>query len=500
MRDARVRDYLEFRRSAIAEGDRGGLRAVVIERDPQGRADSLAQRLIGNDIEVHRLRSDADGQGATPYGGATAGRAQVRAGAYVVDFAQPQGRLARALLEPDAVLDSAFIAQELESRRTGQSSRFYDITAWSLPYLFRVRAWGVRAPVGPLELVRTTPAPAVPPPETARFAYAFEPGSEPGLRLLAALLRDSVRVRFAQRSFRAGAHRFPHGAFLVPTVSNDARVHDVVRGHAGRIGARVVALGSAMVDEGTDLGSNSVVPVAMPRVAIAGGNGIGGNSFGFAWYALEQRLAYPAAPIALSALATPALEQFNVLIVPSASAAQITRELGEAGRNRLAERERAGNTIITIEGATAWVVQEDARLSRFRARRDTAGQSGEGAPLPMNVPGAIARASVDTLSPLLAGIRDVELAVPVSSDRVFTSPRDVRPGEVVARFAAQPRLRLAGYFWPEMPARLAGSPYVWTERVGRGRVIAFAGDPNFRDMWRGLLPLFGNAVLLGRSF
>ena len=61
-------------------------------------------------------------------------------------------------------------------------------------------------------------------------------------------------------------------------------------------------------------------------------------------------------------------------------------------------------------------------------------------------------------------------------------------------------LRLAGYLWPEAPARLAGTPYLWTERVGRGRVIAFAGDPNYRDLWRGMLPLFANAVFLGGSF
>jgi len=54
--------------------------------------------------------------------------------------------------------------------------------------------------------------------------------------------------------------------------------------------------------------------------------------------------------------------------------------------------------------------------------------------------------------------------------------------------------------WPEVPERLAETPYLWTERVGRGRVIGFAGDPNFRDLWRGLLPLFANAVLLGGSF
>jgi hypothetical protein len=40
----------------------------------------------------------------------------------------------------------------------------------------------------------------------------------------------------------------------------------------------------------------------------------------------------------------------------------------------------------------------------------------------------------------------------------------------------------------------------WPERAGRGRVIGFAGDPNFRDLWPGLLPVFANAVLLGASF
>ena len=79
-------------------------------------------------------------------------------------------------------------------------------------------------------------------------------------------------------------------------------------------------------------------------------------------------------------------------------------------------------------------------------------------------------------------------------------PRDFTYGEAVLRYEAQPRLRIAGYIWPEVPARIAGTPYLWTERVGRGRVIGFAGDPTFRDMFRGLTPLFANAVFLGGSF
>jgi hypothetical protein len=100
----------------------------------------------------------------------------------------------------------------------------------------------------------------------------------------------------------------------------------------------------------------------------------------------------------------------------------------------------------------------------------------------------------------VAGVSDDVIPVLLNSDRIYTAPRDVRPGEVVLRYDAADKLRLSGYIWPEVPARIAGTPVLWTERVGRGRVIAFAGDPNYRDMYRGLLPLFANAIFLGGSF
>ncbi len=152
-RSERVGDFLAFRQSAVADGERGPIRSIVFERDADGRADSLARRLVDNGIVVQRLRGAVDARDATGYGESTAGPPPTRlpAGAYVVDLAQPAGRLARALLEPDAQLDSSFIAEELENRRTAQPERFYDITAWSLPYTFRVRAWWTRTAVGPLE-------------------------------------------------------------------------------------------------------------------------------------------------------------------------------------------------------------------------------------------------------------------------------------------------------------------------------------------------------------
>lgn len=497
-RTRRLTDYIAFRNSAVVEGARGAARGMVFERDATGRADSLAQLLLDNGIQVQQLRAATELRNATPYA-ATSG-SRVAAGAYVVDFAQPQGRLARVMLEPEAQLDSVFIRDELERRETAQGSHFYDVTAWALPYLHRVRAWTVRTLPGPAESVRSPVAQqrasVVP---QATYGYAFEPGSEASIRMLAALLADSIRVSLAQRSFRVGDWSMTRGAFIVRVASNDARVHERVRTHAAATGALVMPLRSAAVDEGTDLGSNSVVPVRLPRIALVGGPGVSGNSFGFTWYTFDQRIKYPVTNVDVGSLLS-ALDEFNVIVIPSAGAA-LNSSLGESGRSRLGEWVRNGGALITLDGATAWLAGENVGIARLRARRDTTrADNRPGAPLPAAVPGAIVRAQLDTLSFLTVGVAETEIPVLVFSDRIYRTPRDVRYGEVVMRYAAEPRLRIAGYLWPEVPPRLAESPYLWTERVGRGRVIAFAGDPNFRAMWRGLLPIFANAALLGPSF
>ena len=501
-RTQRVSDFSAYRQTASTESSNAPLRTVVMERDSQGRADSLASLLLANGIEVGRLRSGAELRGATLYGASQARSVRVDAGAYVVDMAQPMGRLARALLEPDAPLDSTFIKEELERRRTGLSERFYDVTAWSLPFAFRVRSWGMAGAVSGTERVTrgSFGAPAAPPSGDARYGYAFAPGSEASLRLLGALLADSVRVWFAQRPFRTGAHSFPAGLFVVRVAANNSDVHAVVRRHAAAAGVAIVPLASARADEGADLGSGSVFPLRTPRVALLAGAPINGGSFGYTWYAFDQRLGYPVTPLDVSAAAGAALSDFNVLVVPSVGSGALDRALGEAGRTRIAEWVRAGNLLITLDAATEWLATERTGLARIRVRRDTTrADSTAGAPLSASVPGAAVRAFGDTLSPLLAGIRPAEVAV-LAFGRVLTAPNDLAAGEVVLRHAPLATLRLAGYLWPEVPARLAESPYLWTESVGRGRVIGFAGDPNFRDLWRVLLPIFGNAVFIGPSF
>ncbi|MCC7055318.1 MAG: hypothetical protein IT355_18745 [Gemmatimonadaceae bacterium] len=496
-----LRDYAQSRQEAITSHAREAGRGVVFVRDDQGRADSLAMSLRANGIDVGRLGADADLAGATPYGSTTAAvTTRVRAGAYVVDYAQPQGHLAKALLEPDAALDSAFLKFELELRRTGSRNRFYDVTAWSLPMAWRVQAYTVRTIPAGLTPVTDLPRAAAVALPAAQYAYAFEPGSESSIRLLASLLRESIRVWHAPMPFTSGGAKFPHGAFVVRVAQNDATVHARVSALALAAGAQVHAIGSAGVSDGTDLGSNSVVPVRAPRVAVLGGAPVSGTPFGFIWYALDQRLGYPSTFIDASYLAGGDLSRYSVLIVPSVQGGALDRVLGDGGKARLAEWVRSGGVLITTEAATVWAAQPNFLL-RLRVRRDSArADSAGGAPLPGGLPGVLARATIDTLSPLLAGVKTREIPVFANGDRVFTVPKDLAAGEAVIRFAPAARVRLSGYFWPESADRIGLTPYLWTERVGRGRVIAFAHDPVYRDMFRGQLPIFANAIFLGSTF
>ncbi len=505
LRTARVRSYLDFRRSAITASERAPLRTVILEPDAQGRAAALVELLRSNRIEVGRL-SGSQRVSATPYGETQRRAVTLPTGAWTIDLAQPQGRLARAILEPDAALPADFIEEEIAARREGRSDRFYDITAWSLPFTFRVQAWGTGerirdtapttagAPAGAAEGVAL--------PDRARYAYAFEPGSEASYRMLGALLADSVRVRHAARSFRVGGASFPHGAFVVLVHRNRDRgssgtgpdIHQVVREVAGATGARVTAIHTALVEEGTDLGSNSVRALPPVRVALVGGPGISSYSFGAAWFAFDQRLRFPVTRIELGDL-TRALRDFDVVVLPSAW--NLAGNIQDSGVDALRQWVRAGGVLITLDAATAWLASEGG-FGRLETLADTVRDAG-GHIVHASVPGAIARAVPDTLSPLMAGVTDPEIPVMLTGDRVFSAPDDAEPGEVVLRHADADRLRLAGYLWPEAPARVAGSPVLWTERAGAGRIIAFTTDPNFRMLWRGMLPLFANAVFLGGS-
>ncbi|MGH9902684.1 MAG: hypothetical protein ACRD68_12825, partial [Pyrinomonadaceae bacterium] len=120
--------------------------------------------------------------------------------------------------------------------------------------------------------------------------------------------------------------------------------------------------------------------------------------------------------------------------------------------------------------------------------------------VPVAVPGAIMRATVDRTTPLTYGYEDATLPVLVDSAYFFRPSKEGTNAVVFGADESQ-ALRVAGFIWPGNTERLLrGTSYVIEEPTGKGHVVLYAEDPNFRGIWRITTRLFFNSFLFQPTF
>jgi hypothetical protein len=539
-RRARLADFQEFYGTALADGRAARMKRIVVlpDRDPTNAA-RLAALLLGHAVEVRRLTQPLTATAAHPYLGARAAgpnaeRRTFPEGALVVDLAQPRGRMARALLEPDADVPAEFRARQLEkfqrNQRRGEAEgeryEFYDVTAWSLPYALGLDAWWTEdAGAFSSELLALPPdssfgalAPAGGVTGRATSAYVFANDRQSAAALALSLLAEGFVVNVSGEPLRADGRTHPRGTFVVRVVRNADRLHERIGALAATNRVPVTAVQSAFSDSGpVGIGSGAVRPVHRPRVLVAAGDGVSQTSYGSLWHFLERELHYPFVPVALSAIGRMnTLTDYNVLIVPGGSAARVRQELGTAGVDKLKSWVREGGVVIAWGGAALFLSAKGVDLSTVKRLgeppEEEEDEKPKGDSLPATpaltpplpspsadtgavefIPGAIFRASLDRTQWLTYGYERDELAVMVSGSTLLTPSRT---GANPVAFVSD-SLRLSGFTWPNTQRLLEGTVWAAVESHGSGHAVLLADDPLFRGFWRGTARLVTNAILFG---
>jgi len=72
--------------------------------------------------------------------------------------------------------------------------------------------------------------------------------------------------------------------------------------------------------------------------------------------------------------------------------------------------------------------------------------------------------------------------------------------QVAGRLAEKSSIRLSGLMWPEARERWQKSTWLTREGKGKGQIILFATQPNFRGYFYGAERLLLNALFLGPGF
>ncbi|MBI1966552.1 MAG: hypothetical protein HYS40_01040 [Gemmatimonadetes bacterium] len=501
-REALLREYYESQRQAVAAGEAGAPRRyLILDEGDRGLVRELVRLLERNAIEVGVLREEVRLANTRDRTGAVAGTRAFAAGTFVVEAAQPAGRLLRALLEPHVPLPDPFLRRARAYVERDENPRFYDITAWSLPLLFNVAVYATadaRAlPVAP----RAEPAPPGGPGERAAYAYLLDGAEVGSVAALYQLRTRGYRVGVLTAPSRIGALRVAGGTGIVRVGQNDSTVHAAVREVAARLGVTVTPVATGLSDSGFPaLGSGDFTfNLEPPKIAILAEEPIQGYSFGWAWYTLDRQYEIPTAILRVRSLGSTALERYNVLVIPAASSEALVTAVGRAGIDRVRRWVREGGTLVTI-GEASEFARDTAGLGLV-ALRSWYDSGPTRRAQRFAVPGAIFRVTLDRERWLAAGYDAGEFPALVNSSRLYLPP-DGAPSSsrrVVARYPRDGALKLSGHAWPESLERLPGAVFAYEERVGQGRVIVFAEDPNFRGYWRGANRMFLNAVVLGPS-
>ena len=560
----RVRGWLRFREGAVSDGRTGAVRRIVIDpgKDP-ARAASLAAMLLREGIEVRRASAPFSVARARSYADDASGTHRFDAGAYIVDLAQPQGRLARTLFEADPRLDPAFAQAQVDKYRrnirrgkkeeTSEGYEFYDITAWALPVAFGVDAYATDDDAPVRGDLLTLPAPdigisglakaeqlpvdvggGVTGEKQAQVAFLFTSETNGALGLAWHLLDEGYRVAIATQPIEAGGKTWPRGTYVVRVGRNDATLAARLDQLAREAAVTVTGISSGFPEVAQyGIYSEPTVSLTTPKLAVLADEGVDNTSYGAVWWSLEKRYGIRFTPISLRTLGSGDLSKYNVVLVPDASGSQLQSRLGKDGLDHLKEWLRNGGTLITMGGASEWAARESngltsARLVGGDEAKDTAGIAGPRDSTARGRQRAAESAdrAVESMGPIVSPSASNAAPQPVPGahfdvqlDRThwltfgYDRPRLTvmlqgstflklsKEGSNVAVFPTSGTLRRGGFTWPENTERLLrGTAFLIEEPIGDGHVVLFTNEPMFRGWWRALDRLVLNGVVLGPTF
>lgn len=512
-REELLRDFREYQLTAIREGKTGDIRSYILPpQDDQPGVDRLASLLVQQGVEVGR----ADGAFNA------CGR-EYPDGSVVIDLAQPAKRLVRTLMDSQVSMPEDFLAEQERLQGKLLPDVIYDVTAWSLPLMFNVRADACEQSV----VVNTQPVDAAPVAGEvkggrAAVAYLVPWGTRPAIRFLSAALQAGLVVNSADEAFVIDDHELPGGTLILPVLDNPDDLHDRVAALAADTGAQVMALDTSWVTQGPSFGSEKVVRMSAPRIAMAWDEPTRAYSAGNARFVIERQFDYPVTVIRTADLVAADLARYQVLVLPETADGDYLSVLGEAGRDNLRQWVERGGVLLTLGNATRLVADPSAGLMAIQREYATVPVAGgddavavddnEGPVVPgtrldetsyartispqqvdpESLGGALLRARVDPDHWLGAGVAR-ELQVLARGSDIYT-PIRLDQGVNVARFAGPDKLLSSGYVWESNRQQLAFKPFVVAQPVGAGFVIAFTQDPTVRAYLDGLNTLFMNAV------
>ncbi|MFN0034331.1 MAG: M14 family metallopeptidase [Saprospiraceae bacterium] len=468
-----LNEYLrDFFKSAIEEARKSEVKGYVFADEDLPAREFLA--LLGRHrIEVQNLAENLTLRGQTFQKG----------NAFFVPAEQPQYRLIRGIFERPTQF---------------QDSIFYDISAWTLPDAFglqwsavRGEDYDLRKQKKGLGLVSLHPPSVLA--GGPDYAYVVPAAGYEIPKLLVRLQQSGLRVRVAMEAFEAESQRFEAGSIVIAADRQPMSAADFVEkiSELAQSGISLASIQNGLTPDGPDLGSSNFPVVRPPKVLLLTGDGVNVADAGEIWHLLDTRYNLPITLVETARFGSLNLAKYNVLILANGN-------YGSLPVDKVKQFAQDGGTIIATGSTLKWLKNAGLAALEFRnqapdapSRRAYSNLSEDRGARTM--PGAIFEADLDLTHPLCFGYTRLRLPVFLSDTLFVETAKNPYATPVV--LTKDPLL--AGYIHAKQKPLSFNAAAAIVCGLGRGKVICFPGNPNFRGFWYGTNRLFANAVFFG---
>lgn len=385
---------------------------------------------------------------------------------------------------------------------------FYDVSAWNLAYAHNIDfvpvskslwqnismesdAWIPRHPVQKSAL---TPA----------YAHAFSWETSEAPKLLTQILSKNIKARISTKAFVAktshGNRAMSEGAVIISAADQtNADYLMILDKIFSGSDVEVLEISSGLTPQGIDLGSGNMAFLSKPEIGVIVGAGMSQYEVGEAWHYLDKQLGVPVSLLDNRYLGQLDLNRYTHLIMVDGNYSSL-----KTHKKTLSAWLSQGGTLIAQKRASQWLAAEELLRVKFIDSKDLSEPySTEGLVYAdreklrarKRIAGAIFETQVDATHPLMFGISQDILPIFKNSNAVMQPIKD--PFVTVASYTKEPLL--AGFASAENVGLVESSAAIAAHSVGRGRIIAFVDNPNFRGFWKGTERLLSNAIYLSSA-
>ncbi|MEP6676421.1 MAG: M14 family metallopeptidase [Ferruginibacter sp.] len=401
----------------------------------------------------------------------------------VLQANQPKSTLLKVLMEPKSKLSDSVT---------------YDITGWAIPYAYGVQAYALKEKLSIKEDEHIAdPMPSFA--DNSHYGYIVAAGADNG-KLLAQLLKANVKVRFNEKPFTTGIHKFAAGSLIILLADNKERMQQVFS-IAADTKTNLYAVPTGFVDKGLDFGSETVHFIKKPKVAMLTGNGVDASGAGAIWHFFEQQLDYPISLINAEEIGNVNWKNIDVLIMPGGYYKFLSDKETAADLKTWVKQ---GGRLIAIDNAVSQLASGDwgfklkkAEEDKDKDKRDDSNytelrryENRERDGIVNNIPGAIYKVELDNSHPLAFGYPDFYFTLK-QNDNIYEFMKDGWNVGVVRK-----NNQVAGFVGSHVKEKIKDGTVIGSLHMGNGSVTFFADDPVFRSFWENGKLLLSNAVFL----